>query len=166
MSEQITEPAEPAEAVTEDTTDAETEDAQEADEDDADDWRKNFDPDKAAGRIRKLQSEAKNLRERAKAAEEKVSDVETLQRTTADLTAENLRLKVGYSLGLPLALAERLRGSTEEELIADADELVKIAGARPQVTRKPVEALRGGGAPEQEPEERDLDKIGSRMFRR
>lgn len=165
MSEQPTETPETPESVTEDTTDAETTDAPEADEDDADDWRKNFDPDKAAKRIAKLQSEAKNLRERAKQAEEKVSDVDTLKRDNGDLSAENLRLKVGYRLGLPLQLAERLRGSTEEELIADADELVKIAGARPSTaTRKPVEALRGGGAPERQPEETDVRKLGARMF--
>jgi hypothetical protein len=165
MSEQETQPEE-TQDVTEDTTDAQDADAQEADEDDADDWRKGFDPDKAAGRIRKLQSEAKNLRERAKAAEQKAGDVDSLKEEHGALSAENLRLKVGYKLGLPLALAERLRGSTEEELIADADELVKIAGGRSPAPRKPVEALRGGGQPEQEPDETDLRKLGERMFNR
>ncbi|HET8536558.1 MAG TPA: hypothetical protein VFL73_05185 [Solirubrobacteraceae bacterium] len=162
MSEQETQPEE-TQDVTEDTTDADATDAREADDEDESDWRKNFDADKAADRIRKLQSEAKNLRERAKQAETKAGDVDTLTKTNGDLSAENLRLKVGYKLGLPMALAERLRGNTEEELIADADELVKIAGGRP-TQRKPVEALRGGGAPEQEAEETDVRKLGERMF--
>ena len=165
MSEQDTQPEE-TQDVTEDTTDADATDAPEADDDDADDWRKDFDADKAAGRIRKLQSEAKNLRERAKAAEQKIGDVDTLTKDNGTLSSENLRLRVGYKLGLPMALAERLRGSTEEELIADADELVKIAGGRQAPTRKPAEALRGGGNPEREPEETDLRKLGERMFNR
>lgn len=152
-----------------DDTDTTTDTEQETQEvtEQAPDWRKEFDPDKAADRIRKLQSEAKNLRERTKAAEEKIGDVDALTKAKSDLAAENLRLTVGYELGLPMALAKRLTGATREELIADADELVKIAGAgRGPAQRKPVEDLRGGGDPEKEPEETDLDKIAARMFRR
>ena len=166
MSEQESTTTEATQDVTEETTDA-TEAAPEADEEEPD-WRKNFDPDKAASRIGKLQSEAKNLRDRAKAAEQKAGDVDTLTKANGGLTAENLQLKIGYELGLPYALATRLRGSTREELIADADELVKIAGGnRPSVTRKPSEALRGGSdGGDSEPVETDLTKIGERMFRR
>ena len=161
MSEQN---PETTDEVVEDTTpEPDQPDAPEADEQDEPDWRKDFDPDKAADRIRKLQSEAKNLRERAKTAEKKVGDVDTLTKERDGLAADNLRLTIGYELGLPMALAKRLQGATREELIADADELVKIAGARP-VARKPVEALRGGGEPEREPEETDVRKIGARMF--
>lgn len=146
--------------------DTETTDAQEADEDeDGPDWRKDFDADKAADRIRKLQSEAKNLRTRAKEAEEKAKGADEKDTRITALEAANLRYEVGYDLGLPKELVARLNGSTREELISDAEALLKLVRV-PTTTRRPVEALRGGGEPEQEPEERDLDKIASRMFRR
>lgn len=164
MSEQTVDDSEATAETDDATTDDTSQGSQEGTEQESD-WRKDFDPDKAADRIRKLQSEAKNLRERTKAAEQKVGDVDALTKANGDLTVENLRLSVGYDLGLPKALAERLRGNTREEMIADADELVKIAGAgRGPTPRKPVESLRGGAAPEQEPEETDVRKLGERMF--
>lgn len=142
-------------------------DALEADDDrDEPDWRKDFDAGKAHDRIRKLQSESKNLRERAKDAEKKAASLDDITKERDSIAAENLRLSVGYELGLPLALAKRLNGSSREELIADAEELVKIAGAGVPRQRKPVEALRSGGEGDKEPEETDLSKIGSRMYSR
>ncbi len=134
-------------------------------EDDEPDWRKDFDADKAAERIRKLQSEAKNLRARAKEAEEKAKGADEKDTRIAALEATNLQYEVGYDLGLPKELVSRLRGSTRDELIEDAKsllELVKTPTTR--TTRKPVEALRGGGEPEQEPDETDVRKLAARMF--
>lgn len=150
----------------ESTTGADAEGAQEATEGEAPDWRKDFDADKAADRIRKLQSEAKNLRTRAKEAEEKAQGVDEKDQRISALEASTLRYEVGYDLGLPKELVGRLNGQTREELIEDAKSLLELVKAPTTRTRKPVEALRGGGEPEQAPEERDLDKIGSRMFRR
>lgn len=167
MSEQdsTTEPEVTDEATEEPTTDVEESDAPEADEDETPDWRKNFDPDKAAARINKLQSEAKNLRERAKQAEQKAKGADDKDNRISTLEAENLRLAVGYELGLPLELASRLRGANKDELVEDARALVELVGTPKAPTqRKPVEALRGGGQPEKEPEETDVRKIGARMF--
>ena len=166
MSEQNTETIEPEGQVTDETTDADTTDAPEADEDDSADWRKNFDPDKAAARITKLQSEAKNLRERAKKAEEKANGVDEKDQTISKLERTTLRYEVAFDLGLPKELAMRLQGDSKEEMLADAEQLVRLVGSpKPTQQRKPVEALRGGGQPEQEPEETDTRKIGERMFR-
>lgn len=165
MSEQETQPEE-TQNVTEDTTDAATAEAPEADEDAEPDWRKNFDPDKAAARISKLQSEAKNLRDRAKQAEQKAAGVDEKDTQITGLQAQVLRYEVAFDLGLPRELADRLKGNTKDEMLADAEALVKLVGGRPASQRKPVEALRGGGAPEQEPVETDLRKIGERMFNR
>ena len=44
----------------------------------------------------------------------------TLKSTNADLTAENLRLRVAITEGIPANWVDRLRGSTEEEVRADA----------------------------------------------
>jgi len=166
MSEQDT--TEATQDVTEDTTDAETTDAPEADEDAEPDWRKNFDPDKAAARITKLQSEAKNLRDRAKTAEQKAAGVDEKDTRITGLEAQVLRYEVAFDLGLPRELADRLKGNTKDEMLADAEALVKLVGApKATATRKPSEALRGGGGGgDAEPVETDLRKIGERMFNR
>lgn len=145
------------------TTDAPT---QEVDDDQDPDWRKDFDPDKAAERIRKIQSENKNLRDRAKQAEEKAKGVDEKDQRISALERTALAYEVGYEIGLPKQFVTRLQGNTREELIADAEQLLQLVGTKAPPTRKPNEALRGGGQPEQEPEETDLSKIGSRMFRR
>lgn len=163
MSEQdTTEPeiTEPQDAVEEDA------EALEVEESDEPDWRKNFDPDKAAARIAKVQSENKNLRDRLKAAEPKAKAASEHEQKITALEAANLRYEVAFDLGLPKEIAQRLQGETKDEMLADAEALVKLVGGRAPATRRPIESLRGGGAPEQEPEETDLSKIGSRMFSR
>jgi DNA repair exonuclease SbcCD ATPase subunit len=107
-----------------------------------------FDVDRAKAKIRKANSEAKNLRERVKqleAAESKLREIEDsekselqrLQEQLADAekragTAqmESLRLQVAHDKGLTPSQARRLSGSTLEELEADADELLELF-ARP-----------------------------------
>lgn len=63
----------------------------------------------------------------------KLSDLEKAQKTAADATAtatkaqvEAARLRVAMAKGIPVALVDRLRGGTEEEIAADADELLKV----------------------------------------
>ncbi len=161
-------PAEAPEADVEPSDDGEQPEAPEAEGDDEpEDWRSNFDPDKAGARIRKLQSEAKNLRDRAKTAEQKAASLGEKETRISELEAENLKYKVGYKIGLPAELVDRLRGKTEDDLVADAENLLKLVGGpKPAPGSKPVEALRGGGKPDTPPEERDVDKIGARMFRK
>ncbi len=107
-----------------------------------------FDADRAKAKIRKANSEAKNLRQRVKEleqAEAKLREIEDsekseLQRLQEQLqeaekragTAhmESLRLQVAHDKGLSPSQARRLSGSTLEELEADADELLELF-ARP-----------------------------------
>lgn len=125
-----------------------------------------FDSTKALEKIRKLNSEASNLRKRAKEAEEKAAGADESAQRLPALEAENLRLRVGLKHGLPDAIVDRLKGDTEEDLLADAEALLKILSPQRPPSNRPTDALRGGGDPTQEPEETDLDKLGSRMFRR
>jgi hypothetical protein len=109
-----------------------------------------WDPERAKEKIRKINSENKALRERATKAEEKAASVDDLQQQTSALGSENLRLKVGYELGLPLNLVNRLQGSTREELVADAEALVELVSpAKPAPTPgRPVPALKPGATAE------------------
>lgn len=125
-----------------------------------------FDPDKALEKIRKLNSEAANLRKRLKEAEPKAATADETAGRLKALEAENLRLRVGARHGLPDAIIDRLRGDTEEEILADAEKLLALVTPKRPPTVKPTERLRGGTEPTQEPEETDVSRIGERMFRR
>lgn len=77
---------------------------------------------------------------------------DTLKGQNGSLSAENLRLKVALKKGLTgdkAVLADRLSGSTETEMEADADELLKLFGAG-NGGAPPFDAgPRGGGGPQQ-----------------
>lgn len=85
-------------------------------------------------RLKKARSEAKNLRDRAKAAEAELAAIKQSQMTEAEKAEARLKaaedqvptlLKraVAAETGLPPELAGRLVGDSEEELKADADAL-------------------------------------------
>lgn len=161
---------------TEDQQDAEfeakDEQAQEAGADDAtddgaEDGDEQFDADRALAKIRKLNSENKNLRDAKKAAEDKAAGTDEKDTRIKALEAENLRVRIGARNGLPDELIDRLKGETEEEILADAEKLLSLVSTRkPPPTRQPREVLRGGGDPSAPTEETDVSKLGARMFRR
>ena len=125
-----------------------------------------FDSDKAREKIRKVNSENRNLRKRAADAEAKAKDVGDKDNTISSLEAEILRLRVGVKHGLPEALIKRLSGTTEAEILQDAEELMDLFGSKKPPTNRPKEALRGGTDPTDNAEEiGDLDKFSERIFR-
>lgn len=141
-----------------------TEVVEEQDDSDADE---SFDAREALKKIRKQNSELKSLRARAKEAEQKANQsTEEKDRELSMLRAELLRTKVGAKTGLPEQIVERLKGDTEEEMLADAESFLEVVSPKRPPSQKPAEALRGGGRPAEEPEETDLSKIAERMFDR
>jgi len=126
-----------------------------------------FDPDKAREKIRKVNSEAAGLRKRL-AAEEQANkaNAEKGDKVPA-LEAEILRLRVGVKHGLPESLVKRLTGTTEEELLQDAEELMSMFGSKKPPTDQPRENLRGGGDPTQEPKKPfNSDEFAAGIFAR
>lgn len=158
MSEQVTEtPAPDAPEAQEQPQDpTQQADAPESPEDA--EQEQTWDPERAREKIRKINSENRALRERATKAEEQAATLPELQQQTTALGSENLRLKVGYELGLPFNLAVRLQGSTREEMVADAESLVALVSpAKPAPTAgRPVESLRPGATPENTQSEDDV----------
>lgn len=126
-----------------------------------------FDAAQAREKIRKVNSENRNLRKRAADAEAKAKDSGEKDVRLTALEAENLRLRIGVKHGLPEALVKRLSGSTEEEIMQDAEELLELfGGGKKPATQQPKERLRGGGDPTQEPDKLDdLDKFAQDIFR-
>lgn len=96
-------------------------------------------------------SEAQRLQERAEAAEKAAQEAQ----------ANLLRIQVAASKGLPPQLAARLTGTTEEELQADADNLLALVAPKPPTTGKPGDALVGTRTPPAAPQDADaiVDKL-------
>lgn len=84
---------------------------------------------KAAEELKKIKesqmSETERLQARVAELERHLADKD---RETAEARLETLKLKVLDELGLPKAWAERLFGTNEEEIKADAKNLAKLLG--------------------------------------
>lgn len=111
----------------------------------------------------KYRTQAKDLAEKAKAYDEYVESQKTEAQKIADaleaatkerdtMKAELLRHQVAAKKNLPGALVERLRGSTLEEMEADADAL--LAGLKDQFVakQKPTPDQTGAGVVGDSPE--------------
>jgi len=123
-----------------------------------------FDAEKAREKIRKVNSEAAALRKRLAEAEERGKDSDEKGKKLTALEAENLRLRIAVKHGLPESLVKRLSGTTEEEILQDAEELMELfGGAKKPPTQQPREQLRGGGDPTT-PAEVDIDRMVERVF--
>jgi hypothetical protein len=152
-----------ATAQTETTAEEPQEGAEQVSTDDGD----QFDPSKALDKIRKLNSEAANLRKRVKEAEGKAADTGEKDSRIKALEAENLRIRIGARHGLPDTLIDRLKGDTEEEILADAEKLLElVAPAKRPPTVRPTERTRSTTETVADTEETDISKLGARMFRR
>ncbi|MPZ13766.1 MAG: hypothetical protein GEU73_04980 [Chloroflexi bacterium] len=141
---------------------------------------------RAKEKIAKANSEAANLRKRlkeAEAAEGRLKEIEDAKKSDLEKAAEKtksledkatkaetdlLRLRVALRKGLTETQAKRLIGSTEEELEADADELLESFkpssdGGKGGPNRR--ERLKGGGDPTEEPVELDPKKLAGQISR-
>lgn len=143
-----------------------------------------FNAEQAKAKIAKVNSEAANLRKRLKEAEDNLKAVSDKDKSAEEKEAEKVRtlegrattaesqvarLTVALKKGLTLSQAKRLVGETEEELEADADELLETFGKpeeRKAPAGKPKEKLKGGGSPSEEPQETDPAKLAARIRRR
>lgn len=147
------------------------EDGEEEDEDDED-----VDPRRAKAALRKKNRENASLRRRLKAAEaaeaelKKIRDKEKsegqkLGETTEELSKAQLkvaRLEVALEKGLTLAQANRLVGTTKDELAEDADAYLEELGLddeRPtkKPARRPKEKVRRSGTGTTETDDDDED---------
>ncbi|QUW18887.1 hypothetical protein [Agrococcus sp. Marseille-Q4369] len=157
---------EPDEQESQEDSDDDSDGSEEQDEPDDE---QQFDAAAAAERIRKKNRENANLRKRAKAAEDEAAANKGAADKVSTLEAENLRLRVALEHGLPLKLAKRLTGTTEEELLEDAQELLELTNGdkrKKPPTDQPKQRLRGGGDPTEAPidETADTHKFASSVF--
>lgn len=131
-----------------------------------DDSEDDFDPARALAKIKKLNSENRNLRKAKDEAEARAKGTDVKDTRIKALEAENLRIRIGARHGLPDELIDRLKGDTEEEILADAEKLLALVAGRKAPTQRPKENLRGGGNPNEEPDETDPRKLAAKIPRR
>lgn len=157
------------------TDDTETNDADTSSDDKPDKGAAQADADKWKTYARKHEREAKAALKRLKELED--ADKTEVQKATDKLTdaekrAESaelraLRLEVAASKGLTPGQAKRLVGTTQEDLEADADELLESFKPDDKSSKgpggKPRENLRGGNEPDEEPEETDPRKLAAKV---
>lgn len=124
----------------------------------------------AEKKLRDLEAEVTRLKDSKQSDEEKVSTkLAELEKRANEAEARTLRAEVATAKGLTAAQAKRLQGATREDLEADADDLLESFPA-PKAdegkggddrSRKPREALRGGGDPTETPVETDPAKLAA-----
>ena len=131
----------------EETEEVETTDevAEEQQDDEKQPFEGEYDPQRARKLIDKLRDENAELKKQ----KDTTDDPEK-----ARLEVENLQLKVALELGIPAKLATRLRGTTREELIEDAADLMDTVAPRKEEikSQQPRPRLKGGTRPDAEPE--------------
>lgn len=66
-------------------------------------------------------------------------DVEALQQEAEKYKLENLKINIASQANIPLELAGRLSGSTEEEIKADAEKLAGFVNKKQPLPLKPTE---------------------------
>lgn len=114
--------------------------------------------DKDKSELQRLQEALKAADERASKAESSVKRREIAEDRAPDhATPAQIR-----------AVAKRLSGDTEDALSSDADELYALIAPAPAKTPpgKPKERLRGGGDPDEGPDEMDPRKLAAGVPRR
>lgn len=131
---------------------------------------------------RQHESQAKKNADKAKAYDElqdqQKTEAQRLQSKLDELKPsadEAPKLRVALRKGLTEAQAKRLVGETEDELAADADDLLATFQTQPEPpadepadepkkpSRQPQERLKPGATPSSEPEETDPRKLAENL---
>lgn len=116
----------------------------------------------------------KEFEDRDKSESDKLADrIAAAEKRAGEAEARALRLEVAAAKGLTPTQAKRLVGATQEELEADADELLLSFPAATPATPPPPpppggkarEELKPAGSnPDAPVDETDVKKLGERMF--
>jgi hypothetical protein len=117
-----------------------------------------------------LAKRAQELEDAQKTETQKLADANrSLEERAKTAELEACRMRVALRKGLTEGQMKRLFGTTEEELAADADELLEeFKGAQPETPPaggRPKERLRPGAVPDAEPEETDPAKLAAAIPR-
>ena len=86
-----------------------------------------------------LEQQLKNLQTTLATKEEELSSVEDLKKEVETYKLKELKTSIAVQAGIPLELAGRLSGATEEEIKADAEKLAGFVNKKQPLPLKPSE---------------------------
>lgn len=125
----------------------------------------------AEKKAKDLETRLKELEDKDKSEADKLrDDLANAQKSLATHEAKALRAEVAMAKGLTPAQARRLVGDSQEELEADADDILEnfpaAGGAKPPPpSQKPSPDLKGGTDPTEDPVETDPAKLAAMVPR-
>lgn len=134
-----------------------------------------FDPARALAKIRKVNSENKNLRAENKRlkeaagkppAEDPEPEAEDEGPTREELLAKVARLEILAENGVPTRFAKFITATEPDEIREQVEELLGLAApTKPAGNGRPKPVLHNGRAPQTEVEETDPRKLAARVPR-
>lgn len=131
---------------------------------------KDSDKDKLRERLEALEAEKKKEEDAKKSEGQKLQEaLDEAKRTAGSASQEAARLRVALKKGLTETQAKRLVGESEEELEADADDLLasfkQDDDDEQDSRRRPTERLRPGAAPSADADPSDPKKLAEQVPR-
>src|SRR5690625_87486 len=86
-----------------------------------------------------LQGQLQQLQDTLDAKETELNGVEDIKQELERYKLKNLKTSIAVEAGIPLELANRLSGETEEEIKADAENLAEFVNKKTPLPLKPTE---------------------------
>lgn len=125
-----------------------------------------FDRDRVLAKIKKLNSENRNLRQQKKDAEAKAAEHGEKSERVQALEAANSRYETLADHDLPLKLAKFITATEPERILEQAEELLSLGSPKAPPSAQPKERLRQRAQAPAVDELNDLDKFSEAVFRR
>lgn len=95
--------------------------------------------DEKNNELKGLQGQLTELQGTLETKENELSNVDEIKQELQKYKLKNLKTSIAIKAGIPLELANRLSGETEEELKADAETLAEFVNKKPTLPLKPNE---------------------------
>src|SRR5690625_6760536 len=86
-----------------------------------------------------LETQLNDLQQTLQNKETELSSIDEIKQELEKYKLKDLKTSVAIKAGIPLELAGRLSGKTEEELKADAETLAEFVNKKPTLPLKPTE---------------------------
>ena len=125
-----------------------------------------FDRDRVLAKIKKLNSENRNLRQQKKEAEAKAAEQGEKSERMQALEAANSRYETLADHDLPLKLAKFITATDPDLILEQAEELLSLGSTKAPPSAQPKERMRQRAQAPVVDELGDLDKFSEAVFRR